>query len=299
MWGPYMTIVADEAEFAAAAERAKMHTYRRTCPLLASSPGKLEHIGSCVLVRAGLRTLAVTAAHAVDVIRRLHAVPALAAAGDAPAAVTVLPFEFAESVAPRGDRLRDRVDVAAIPVPEDVNVEDSGHAVTDLSDIDVQYEPAPGDVVGVQGFPVEHGRQYDAGGLPGVRVESTYFYTSASADLPRKVRPKNGAKAPSFSVRFDRDPPMRVGLVGKAPRPRGLSGCGAWLLGRTDPTSGLWTPLGTPRLIGVIQEWHHSDRALVVTRADSLAPCIYLCPGARDAALRAFPDLSTMRPVDS
>ena len=295
MWPRATTIVADEAEFHAAVERAKMYTYRRTCPLLASAPGSLDHIASGVLVRAGTRTLVVTAAHALDGIRRENAVPALALSGTATGPVTVLPFEFAETVAPRGDRLRDRVDVAAIPVPNSVNPVGRGYEAAEMGEIDPRYEPAAGDVVVVQGFPVERTTSVGAPGIPGVSVESTYFYSTASADLPRKVRPRDRARAPSFSVRFDRDPAVRVGLIGKAPHPRGLSGSGVWLLGRTDSTSGRWAALGEPRLVAIVQEWHHAERALVVTRADAVAACVSLCPGARDAVLDAFPDLAAVR----
>jgi hypothetical protein len=298
MRDPYVTIAADPAAFAAALERAKEYTYRRTCPLLAGSQRPLEHIASCVLVQAGDSALAITAAHAVDNIRRTGGVPAISIVDEVASQPLVLPCELAESVPPQDDRNRDRIDVAAISILGGVTRLGVAREVVALKEVDVHYEPAEGDVVVVHGFPVERASESDHDGVPGVRAESAYFYSAPSAELPRKVRPRDGTRAPSFSLRYNRKPPVRIGLTGKAPHPRGLGGSGAWLLGSTNPESGKWAALEYPRLVGIVQEWHPAEEAMVVTRAAQLTPCIYLCPGASEAALEAFPELAAIRRIE-
>ncbi len=225
------------------------------------TPGTLESIGSAVLVRMGDEPLVLSAAHVLD-----------DATTETPLYVgthnSVLLLEgrwFRTPLPKSGFRVDDHVDVGIARLPSSALASFDDRSFLSINELAPRQTLAQGAYAVISGYP---SKKEWAGFLE--REANLYMVIaecSAAEDYSRLEVDRSHAVVLGFDQKRCR---TRQGAT-TAPKLKGVSGGGLWVLRRPEPE-----PAPVPQLAGILIEWHAGARKrIVATRIEVLLSGIW------------------------
>ena len=234
-----------------------------TSPIFREDPsGRLESVGSAVLLALGKERIVLTAAHVLDDATKTTALHV----GSLNSLVRLRGMWFRTPLPKSGQREEDRIDVGAVRLPMAAHAELGDSCFLTSDDL------APFRRLGHGNYALLSGYPSTKQGLGEQLEREANLYTIMAECCTTKDYTKVGVGAAhAFVLAFDKKRVWRREGRATAPKLIGMSGGGLWVLRRSSGTHAV-----TPRLCGIIIELHSGmAKRVVATRIEVLLSGIW------------------------
>lgn len=244
------------------AQRAAAKSYllqRHVAPIYrVDSNNEPEHFGTCVFLTYGEKKFLVTAAHVLDAKKDTSLYIPCGEHG----ILAKIEGSFFQSVPLDGNRQNYNIDIGIVTLDSGISCQISNNSFIPFSAIDTNIAETQSNIYIAMGYPWRKNGNLNRT----TRKIRPWLASYAANSLPLPSLPAKEIHANShLFIRYKKEHSKNTeGQELTAPDPHGMSGGALW---RYDSSS---SHNQTPRLVGILTEWHKNHRGLLAVRMTSI-----------------------------